>query len=789
MVSFILFIPLITICIGRKSKKWQILNAFTSITSCLSFVFLWLKNRHISFANNYVVIFTFIGLLFSIASLCMSILKLRIIYTKGEYRHPDKLQYSNWPLWGGYLIFGFYVFYEFLVRTTFGTNEPCNSSWALLVLPLLYTLWAWGFFNLEFENNVKTRMRLAFLLSVLFLCALWHISDIPSYNRFKQLHGFNLSIVLILLWLVVSIYMLWRAKSKTNYYSFSTSKRLLATIIGAVLLTTTFILNLGYNPIAISPGTVCHVASWRDVLVYEKDSLVGKKFGILYSANGKIIVPCCIPKNDHIDTLLAKGVTPFRRAVLIESKFIGSPFREDTITKNVGGTLKWNPDTKILTAFIPIASTLEEYLHRKLGDKNPVNSSFRDSIDYYAAKLFCEMRDANIAFVIERKPYNLEVLESFEMLDSLQHIALSNELRKFSLGLQDTVVMSGKKIPRMRIDVLEDKHLIDLHRELSRSFLLCMIKDRALQSDMPSMFTLAKFYLMAYFTSVPSMNMELPGRIAINIMTNINSEDKIVTGNVEEIAEYKIYSDDILNGRFFAWYHLFNFLCDLDICWNTSTYKGVVSETERFNEVSNDITEELKSVVKTIQTQPELSREVENLKDAQKDLLVELKSIKNTQQTMTENIIEESANLCNAHHSLLEKAKKMKEVISPSYLESLLKRYEEFTLLINTVVVDQSFDQLIKEILSSLLPIMKARKIGVYNNDFENICKKLLLVSATRGNDIQNDAKKISEYLSEKNSFYDVTNKINQFVHRDFPQRKKEKEERLKTIIALLELL
>lgn len=73
MVSLVLFIPLITLFISRKTKKWQILTALISFFSSLSFGFLWHKNTHISFANSYVTIFTFIGLLCSIASLGVAI--------------------------------------------------------------------------------------------------------------------------------------------------------------------------------------------------------------------------------------------------------------------------------------------------------------------------------------------------------------------------------------------------------------------------------------------------------------------------------------------------------------------------------------------------------------------------------------------------------------------------------------------------------------------------------------------------------------------------------------------
>ena len=762
MVSLVLFIPLITLFIGRKNKKWQILTALISLFSSLSFGFLWLKNTHISFANSYVVIFTFIGLLCSIASLSVSLLRLRIIYIKESFRHSDKSQYSNWPLWGGYLIFASYVFYECLFRTTFGGNEPCDSSWALIVLPLFYTFWAWGFFNMEFHDNAKKTMKCAYLISVLLLVILCYISHIPFYNNFKQTYGFNLSIVLILLWIAASVYLLLHSSSSTKYYLLSKSKRSAATILGVIIIILTFILNLGYNPIAINPKKVCHVASWRDVMVYESDSIVGKKFGILYSTNGDIIIPCCIPTNSQTDSLLTKGDYPFIGGQIpIESKFVVSPFQSDSINHNNDNSLNWDSSNHILTAYIPVVPTLEQYLHRKLDKDSSSISSFRDSIDYYAAKLFCEMRNANIDYVLREKAYNLEALESLEILDSLQHIALSKELSKFSLYSRDTTITSsGWKNIRKRIEVLEDKHLIGFHRELSRSFLLCLIKDRTLQSDMPSMFTLANTYLMAYFTSVPSMNIRLGFEGTQNVTSNIINQDETTSKIAIKNIKYDIYSDDILNRRFFAWYDLFNCLCIMDMGWNSNNFSNVYSNVEQ------------------------LYGDLSILYEIQEEMLPILIAA----TTSADKIIKNSKNTANSTSLLIEHLSKLLKARDPKFYESFLTRLEKITPTINTLAVDQSLKQLNDDVFSILLPLMKERETGIYNNDFENVCKNLILVSAFRGNDILDSTKELSEYLTEKNNLYDIVQEI-AGIHgnaKQALQQKHEIEEKLKEIINAL---
>lgn len=769
MVSLVLFIPLITICISRKNKKWQLFTAIISIFSCLSFTFLWYKNKHISFANSYVPIFTFIGFLGSMASLCVSILRLRIIYTKGSPILSVKTQYSNWPLWGGYLIFAFYVFYECLFRTTFGVNEPCDSSWALIAIPLLYTLWAWGFFRMEFQNNVKKKAMLAYLFSVILIFILCSISFIPSFNEFKQLYGFNLSIVLILIWIIISIYILWHSKSNSKYYLLSNSKRSLATTFGAILITTTFIGNLGYNPIAINPKMVCHVASWRDVLVYEGNTIVGKKLGILYSTNGKTIIPCCIPliSQSKTDSLLAKGEFPFSgKSIPIESKFVDSPFQSGLTYSNNDSSMYWNSYNHILTAYIPVAPTLEQYIHQKLEDEISINSSFKDSIDYYAAKLFTEIREGNISYVLKRKVYNCDLLKSYIILDSLQHIALDKELKKlYSLNKNDSLSIEAKEIINRagrkdtipRFKVLEDKHLIDFHRELSRSFLLCIIKDRASQSDMSSMFTLANTYLMAYFTSVPSMNAHLKYNGTFNLTTNIKASSQTMTQTILKNSNYDIYSDDILNGRSFAWYDLFNILCSMDMGWNSKTYKSNFKQLYGELSALNEIQKEMLPVLQNATASP-------------KDIMKNGKNAADSLSLFTNYL----GNYLKTRDSI--------------FYESYLARLKKITPSLNSCAVDQSLKQLKDDVFSTILPVMKERETGIYNNDFENICRKLIIVSAFRGYDIQDDTEKLSDYLTEKNNLYDIVKEVGriQGYTKQILQQKNKTEELLREVIKSL---
>ena len=361
MVLLVLFIPLITTFIVRKTKKWQILSSMISFLGTLLFGLLWFRNGNITFANNYISIFTIIGFLACAVCLIISLFRLRKIFSQ-DVKTKLNVSPSYWSLWGGYFLFACYLFYECLYRTTFGINEPADSFWALSVLPLLYISWAMGFFCMKIDNKNKNKILWGYFIAVIVILSLLSIiSYIPYYNTFKQAYGILSSVILIVLWIVSSIVILCKTKTNSRYYTLSISKRVAATVLGFAVIVITFFLNLGYNPIAVAPHSVRHVSSWREVVIQNSDSLLG----VVFSTNNDTIIPCCIPITIQIDTTLAKGNTPFSGGrVSIERPSSISCFPEDLMKSNSDGSLKWNYTTKKITAQIPVVSTLEEYLQK-----------------------------------------------------------------------------------------------------------------------------------------------------------------------------------------------------------------------------------------------------------------------------------------------------------------------------------------------------------------------------------------------------------------------------------------
>lgn len=746
MALLILFIPLITIFVVRKRKKWQLISLFVSLLSIVSFGVLWFRNIEINFSNGYVNIFTIIGFLVSFASFSVSLSRLRSLYSKRE--SLNNYISSNWPLWGGYFIFASYVFYECLFRTTFGTNEPCDSSWAIIALPLLFVIWAYGFYNIDVQEN-KRQLFTYLVVSFLILLALFTISYIPFYNKIKQSSGLLLSLILLILWISTTIHTIWTSRSNSKYYILSNTKRFFASILSLFLILITFYLNLGYNPFKITPSSICHVTSWRNVMVYESDSLGNKRFGIVYSTNGDTIVPCCIPTCQETDSMLTKGEYPFYGGkVPIESPFKASPFGNDTLLVNTDNTLIWDAYNKRITAYIPVVPTLEEYLHKKKTKNLSNNNNLADSIEYYSTILFDELRNANIIYALTGVPYGLDALSSLSILDSLQHKALSMELDKFTVYSMDTTIMSGgRKNIRKRLEVLEDKHLVDFHCELSRSFLLCLIKDRANQLDMPSLYTLSSTYLLSFFTSVPAMNINSIYNTEQTITQETKNGTKVTNEVKKRKISYNIYSDDILNRRIFSWYDLFNSLCLMDMGWNVKTFEKVYANSDKFNDNLKVLTD--------------ISRELAEVADKM-----------NYRSSKANN---------NSMANLIKQLEILLKTRDQKFYESILDRLESIDLTTNTLAVDESLKQLKEDVLGKLLPAMKDRQTGIYNNDFENICKNFILVSVFRGNDIKKDTTDFSNYLSEKNNFYYTIKSVSNA--NQVSELKKEAERVLKDII------
>lgn len=767
MILLLLFVPLITIFIIRKGRKWQLLSSVISSFSTMAFTLLLIRNTSIDFTNSYVHLFTIIGLSASLMSMIYSLTRLIALNSRKWVKITHEDRHSLWPLWGGYFIFTSYIFYETLCRVTFGISEPSDSCWALSLLPLLFMVCVWGFFHATIKPKSRKKILTMTAASFLFLVSLSVISYLPYYNSFKSSYGMALSLSLILLWIYVFAYILWHARSRSKYYLLSNRKRIIATGLGSVVTLAAFFLNLGFNPFAIAPRSVWHVSAWRTVTVSSNDSLGQKKLGIVYSTTGETIIPCCISENEY---------HPSQRYQPIKSTFSQFPFKDSTFIQNTDHSLSWNSMKHQMTANIPSTPTLEQHLHRTVSRLNQTSESgnLAASINGYAAKLFSEIRDANIHFALTGETYNTRALTSLNQLDSLQREALFAELAILNDSI--TFISEGLISKRPTAEVLEDKYLVDIHRELSRSILLSLIRDRSSQSDMPAMFALTNTYLLAFFNSVPGMNTTL------HFDFNFNFNDALIK------SQYKISSVDILNKRLFAWSDLFSSLSMVDIGCNVQTYherqKTNMQKTLEFSYMAKEYNKKLDEYNKKLDEYKMKLDEYKMKQEEYKKKLEEYKKISEISSltdTIKDSLLYEFAAIFN------EASKLKRDMPTYTYVDtSLFAQINEIESVLNENIADESLKQLKDTVVHTLLPIMERYNTGIYNNDFENICKNLIIVAAYRGQDVQNDIKSLSDYFGEKNTQYDIIaniNKVNELFQLSLDNYKDQQRE----LISLLD--
>lgn len=712
MGLLLIFIPLLPVFIVRKSKSSVLASSIISFIGGLSFGLLWLRNSGADFSIKYLSTTITIGFVLCLVWFAFSLFKLRMALGKSGKRTLNEKS-TLWPLFGGYFLFACYLFYEFLYRTTFGYNEPCDSCWGLLILPILYVTWAYGFFHLTFENNKKKKSLWLYLTASFFLLSgLMVIGLIPANNPIKQSFGLTLSIIIIIIWSVLSGIAVFKTKSDSKYFTLSTTKRLVVLAMGFAVILAVFLLNLGYNPFVINTKDIWHVASWRTVTVHETDSLGNNRLGAVYPTDGEIVIPCCVEK------YVNKGNNA--GCFLIKRKFSERPFYYKSTKSNNDESMKWNQASTTLSGYIPCMPSLEKYLHRTRNNGIPSTNRLKESIDFYAAKLFKEIRDANVNYMISGESYDVNVLKSLTILDSLQTIAFNKEIEKLSLSAMDTVRLESSEVPY--VDALEDKHLVDFCRELSRKMLLCMIKDRAANSDMPAMFSINRLYVYEFFPDIAMSKFNVTYNSNISFVADIDGQYK----TFEDSYKYQICSDDILKKHFFAWYNLFCVLCELDINFNSKAY---------VNNLQNR-SEKLSSIYKEVD---DIDKKMYNILDSFKT--------------------------CHTRIDSLLVLNRYKNQLTELKLNNIFSSFNQLFNVEAAFKADESLLHLKNRVMSTLLPILNGHKTGIYNNVFENICRELIIVSAIRCYDVEEDLEKLDEYIRIKNGFLTQTKMVNDKMH------------------------
>lgn len=585
MLLLLFVVPIQVFSLSRKSVDWMTSSLVCSVLSSILIAGGYIYFTENNYSNEFI---PFIQLLLFIICIAFSVfftIKINNARKKGITYKKDEEYTAVWPLYGGICIFLCYIFYECLTRLNIGISEPIDSAWCVVVIPIFFALTIWDFLNMKADKQKLNKQKTftCFALFVVGLVILCIINSVPKllflrnkdYNDvialwfdIKQNAGFPISVISLLVCLTAVGYIFYNTISKSKYYYLSISKKVGAIIITNTIIIITYILNLGYNPLCISPSIVCHVASWRSVIVCSKDSLGNKEYlGIVDPLCGEEIIPCCINISVEYDTLLTKGEAPFKNDFIVKRKCISSPFEDDNVV-NTDSSLIVNRLTDSISGKFTANDVYEEYLNKTHKRTLKNSSNLNDSINICAANLYYELRNNNLTYLLTGNKYGVKDLAYIETLDSLQSIAFNRKLEELK-KLKDSI----------SYDKFEDKHLVGFYRELSRSMLVSQIRDRGGQKDIASLFTLARTFPLVFFNHVGGCTFRYSGNFSASI------DSTIITQNV-----YEVMSEDLFNNRLFSWYQLFDALCKTDLSYNANRFQNKLTK-EVWDKIEPDIVE------------------------------------------------------------------------------------------------------------------------------------------------------------------------------------------------------
>lgn len=678
IIQSVILLPCSILCFAKQWKKIAI-----GLSFCATLTSMWLIHRAESVIDGNIGSFALLSLLLSSGI---------ALHTTIKWKNITKSEVSSWPIWGSWFAFFSYLFWEFLRSLKIGVSDPSDSWYFVILLPMLLLAWTYTYFkiNIPAKRYFKGRYRATIqLLIILVLIGALAINNMFEYSNEFKFGIFKICTIFIAA-LGAIIYYLWNIKS--------VYKRFIAITINVFALICVYILNLGYNPLMINYNNVYFVYSWRMVYVKEPTANL---LGICVPIDGDTIMPCVMSYDEEI-----------KKYKLCSQKFEDNPILNgDSAT--ICGSFTWkNGVAKGKLGYFP---TLEE--HIRIIKDNRDTLSLSKEINYYSNELYQEIRSACLDYIINAKTYSLKDVKSFGILDSLQNKAFEEELKKWDTNIKDTIIDN-----RDRIDVIEDK---DIHRLLSiitKSLYLYVLKDRILQKDFPSIFTLENFYYILYYSSVPgfSRNYNLSSIMNINV-GGINQNLSIGTW---------VCSDDVINEKCFAWYNLFIKLCEMDIFYNHQIFVDKIHK----------------------QYGREEFEKYEKYEKYMSNYLSRLKSLNNRSEILLEELkqneepifgIRSLLALINDKNVLMDE---MKESISDFIFTA-----EEC----EAINEDIAFNKYSKRLLDVFFNILEKKTYNIYSDVFENICMFLISARYIRGYNIEEEHERFVNIGDIHDGFYD----------------------------------
>lgn len=483
-----------------------------------------------------------------------------------------------------FLTIALYLFYLCVFNTKIGYPEPNNSSWAVIVIPLL----AHELIRLWFELPVKRTLFLA------FLCGL----GLLAYNTWTD--EFFLSKYVV--WAFVSfiaiiVFVLYR---RAGF-----KRRIFATVVETVTVVTTVILNFGFDVISIDYNNVSHVYNWREVQVKDDKG----RLGIVYACNGDALLPCvfdsiskdwyaCMTIKDH---RLKKDTADIRELYRVE--------------KGVA-TYK--------TPYIPSS---QQYIY-KIAHKERIDTTLTDSISVFAARTYFELRNLNIAYLQGGSMYAINAVKSLPKLLDLQLAELNATLLKLEKNK----------------DMIDSELTKNFNRSFAKSFYLCLLTDRVIRKDSVNLFTISQDILPFYFYD--SSNFESKSTYSGDIDFGYGSKTYHSETKVSELRDFDGFGRPVGTKQLDAWYNIAIQQMIVDASLNNQEHNARMQEKvkelharmqekstkvfERQEKVKNQLARVKSTIKKNNLSREDVSSAVKNLVEADnedRDVRAEIRAL------------------------------------------------------------------------------------------------------------------------------------------------------------------
>lgn len=588
------------------------------------------------------------------------------------------------------LALSIFLYYKSIFNTGSFIIESHDSSWGLLVIPLI----ALSVFGISLRSKGK---KVVFWIFTVFQGGLVICSICEVY----------LSVSFLLSYLLITFLMLIILFKEKN-----TFETILKSVGSIIIISIVIFLNLGYNPIFVNIPGIYKIYPWK-IVVVENDS----QFGIYDAIYGDTLL---IPefKRDSTYNLYYCRILPQNLYInSIKANSVGDssiPFPLKLTKLDTGQwmlTLRFSPNYEY---------AINKLAHPKVNDSTILTNKG-------GANLFIRLRNDISSFCISGD--DAVLLSDISYLNQYEEIIkqdLSHSLHQ--LAINDSI--------------MTESQIVRFIKALSRSVYMNMLKEAILKkhyNDFISWYS--DYYIAVVLTSITSeTGIKWSNDINYNWNLSLKSGED-TTYNYNQSNSFSVTLDGLNNNRVYAWYNLFYALCLLECNVYAPIYYSDMNKKiqddkivmGRLLEKTNELYNRLSSHQGILQKQSEsLHNVLNNITD------------KNSrgENLNTEDITQILKVIIDANSS----SNKVKKNVS-SEMNSYSDNVITLTDSLETIVLLQAnkqFENIITGTFDSLDQIIKSSPTNAYNGLLISLCQELYVIGLMRGYDMKGYADKLT---------------------------------------------